>query len=583
MRRFLTLVIAALSVATYTLSAQKYPIYDYDEPYLDTKPNKKEWREIPRGLQLSWASRDVHYVLHDVPDVEPRKSATIYAWRGERANVQAVMYSKHDEGELHVRMTEWQREGSPTGIRSAEARFVNYVITDDYKACGDHPKDLAPWLVPDVIDIDKPHNVKAMECRPVWCSVEVPRDADAGEYVSYLQVVNAKERVVDSLELRIVVLNRTLPDVSAQKFHLDLWQQPYSVSRYHGVERWSAEHIEALRPYLEALGRAGQSVVSTILFYEPWGAQTHEPDRFDPMVETIRAKDGTWKYDYTLFDKYVELCAECGISKQINCFSMVPWDMNFRFYDEASGCYMMLHTTTATAEYHDLWHSFLTSFKAHLVEKGWFRKTHIAMDERSEEDMQRAYDIAHSLGFKMALAGNYHTSLVDKLDDYCVAYAQAKFFTEEQLEARRAKGYVTTLYTCCAEREPNIYSNSLPSEAAFLPIYAAAVGVDGYLHWSWINWAEEPLRDTRYRLFGAGDTYFYYPGNRSSVRFERLIEGVQQYEKVQILRDEYRNNPEMLAQLDALLEPFLCGSITGADCSELVDAVENFLNGVCDD
>ena len=167
MRRFLTLVIAALSVATYTLSAQKYPIYDYDEPHLDTKPNKKEWREIPRGLQLSWASRDVHYVLHDVPDVEPRKSATIYAWRGERANVQAVMYSKHDEGELHLRMTEWQREDSPTGIRSAEARFVNYAITDDYKACGDHPKDLAPWLVPDVIDIDKPHNVKAMECRPV--------------------------------------------------------------------------------------------------------------------------------------------------------------------------------------------------------------------------------------------------------------------------------------------------------------------------------------------------------------------------------------------------------------------------------
>lgn len=583
MRRFLTLVIAALSVTTYTLSAQKYPIYDYDEPYLDTKPNKREWREIPRGLQLSWASRDVHYVLHDVPDVEPRKSATIYAWRGERANVQAVMYSKHDEGELHLRMTEWQREDSPTGIRSAEARFVNYVITDDYKACGDHPKDLAPWLVPDVIDIDKTHNVKAMECRPVWCSVEVPRAADAGEYVTHLQVVNAKERVVDSLELRIVVLNRTLPEVSAQKFHLDLWQQPYSVSRYHGVERWSAEHIEALRPYLEALGRAGQSVVSTILFYEPWGAQTHEPDRFDPMVETIRAKDGTWKYDYTVFDKYVELCAECGISKQINCFSMVPWDMNFRFYDEASRCYMMLHTTTATPEYYDLWHSFLTSFKAHLVAKGWFSKTHIAMDERSEEDMQRAYDIAHSLGFKMALAGNYHTSLVDKLDDYCVAYAQAKFFTEEQLEARRAKGYVTTLYTCCAEREPNIYSNSLPSEAAFLPIYAAAVGVDGYLHWSWINWAEEPLCDTRYRLFGAGDTYFYYPGNRSSVRFERLIEGVQQYEKVQILRDEYLNNPEMLARLDALLEPFLCGSITGADCAELVDAVENFLNGVCDD
>jgi hypothetical protein len=257
---------------------------------------------------------------------------------------------------------------------------------------------------------------------------------------------------------------------------------------------------------------------------------------------------------------------------------MVPWDMKFRFYDEASASYKFLQTTTALPEYYDLWYNFLASFKDHLEEKGWFDKTHIAMDERSEEDMLRAYDIANSLGFKMALAGNYHSSLVDKLSDYCVSYGQAKFFSSEQLAERRANGCVTTIYTSCAEREPNIYSNSLPSEAAFLPIYAAAVGVDGYLHWSWINWAEEPLMDTRYRLFGAGDTYFYYPGNRPSVRFERLVEGIQQYEKIQILREEYQGDAQCLAELETLLEPFTRSTIKASECAELVDAVESFLN-----
>ena len=582
MTRKLLLIVALLGVISATkISAHEggdYPIYDYDEPRTGTTPDTTAWAAIEDGLNATWASRDVHYALHEVPEVEQCESTEISVWRGERANIQALLYSKRDEGELRVRMSEWRREGKRSGIKCGEARFVNYVITDDYKSCGNHPTDLAAWLVADVIDIDKPHAVKAMEVRPVWCTLEIPQDIVPGAYTTELQVVNNRGKIIQRLHLTINVNKRTLPDVTEQRFHLDLWQQPYSISRYYGVERWSDEHIEALRPYLEALARAGQSTVTAILFYEPWGAQTHIPDRFDPMVETTLTKDGEWRYDYTIFDKYVELCAECGIVRQINCFSMVPWDMSFRYYDEAAGEYKFLKTATAMPEYYDLWHNFLVAFKAHLQERGWFDKTHIAMDERSEEDMLRAYRIASTLGFKVALAGNYHASLVDKLSDFCVAYGQESRFTAEQIAMRRAQGYVTTLYTSCAEREPNIYSNSLPSEAAFLPIYAAATNMDGYLHWSWINWDEHPLTDTRYRMFGAGDTYFYYPGNRPSIRFERLIEGIHQYEKIQILREEYSNDPELLAELESLLAQFRNPSITAADCAELVDTIEQFLN-----
>jgi hypothetical protein len=312
------------------------------------------------------------------------------------------------------------------------------------------------------------------------------------------------------------------------------------------------------------------------MFYEPWGEQTH--DLFDPMVQTTKKADGTWEYDYTIFDKYVELCAEYGIDRQINCFSMVPWDMKFRYWDEASASFQYLQTTTKTDEYRELWTNFLKAFKAHLIEKGWFEKTNIAMDERAESDMLNAYQIANALGFKMALAGNYHASLCDKLQDFCVALGQDKKFTSEQLAARRAKGQVTTIYTSCADVEPNIYSNSLPAEATFLPLYAAANGLDGYLHWAWINWDEHPLTDSRFRKFGAGDTYCYYPGNRSSVRFERLIEGIHQYEKVQILKEEYKDNPEKKAKLETLLDAFKNHAVVGEDCAEKVNAIEVFLN-----
>ena len=555
----------------------EYPVNEYTEPRVGTTPDAAAWNALPAGLNATWASRDVHYKLHEVPQVTQKDVATIHAWKGERANVQAVLYSKSDQDTLSVRMTEWQKDGKATGIKAAEARFVNYVITDDFTSCGNNSMNYPTWLVADVIDQDKPHAVPAMETRPVWCTVEVPRDIEAGEYTTALEVVDKNGNVVKCLSLKVNVNSHSLPTVANQKFHLDFWQQPYAVSRYYGVERWSDEHFEALRPYLAALGRAGQRVVTAILFYEPWGEQTH--DLFDPMVQTTKKSNGTWEYDYIVFDKYVELCAEYGINKQINCFSMLPWDMSFRYFDEASNSYKTLTTTYSSTEYRELWTDFLTAFKAHLQQKGWFEKTVIAVDERGEAAMLKAYEIANGLGFKMALAGNYHSSLCDILHDKCVQLGQEHYITAAQLADRKSKNRIITFYTSCANSEPNIYTNSYPAEAAYLPIYAAKMNLDGYLHWSWMNWDEDPLTDSRYRKFGSGDTYCYYPGNRSSVRFERLIEGIHQYEKIQILREEYSDNADKLYKLNTLLGRFI-GSVAGEDCAALVDDLEAFLNGL---
>ena len=555
----------------------EYPINEYTEPRVGTTPDAAAWNALPAGLNATWASRDVHYRLHEVPQVTQKDVVTIHAWKGERANVQAVLYSKSNQDTLAVRMTEWQKNGKAIGINSAEARFVNYVITDDFTSCGNNSMTMPTWLVADVIDQDKPHAVPSMETRPVWCTVEVPRDIEAGEYTTALEIVDKAGNVVKSLSLNINVNSHSLPTVAEQKFHLDFWQQPYAVSRYYGVERWSDEHLEALRPYLAALGRAGQRVVTAILFYEPWGEQTH--DLFDPMVQTTKNSNGAWEYDYTVFDKYVELCAEYGIDKQINCFSMLPWDMSFRYFDEASNSYKALTTTYSSTEYRELWTSFLTAFKAHLQQKGWFDKTVIAVDERGEAAMLKAYEIANALGFKMALAGNYHSSLCDILHDKCVQLGQEHYITAAQLASRKEQNRITTFYTSCANSEPNIYTNSYPAEAAYLPIYAAKMNLDGYLHWSWMNWDEDPLTDSRYRKFGSGDTYCYYPGNRSSVRFERLIEGIHQYEKIHILREEYKDDREKLAVLNALLGRFTA-SIAGEECAAVIDDLEDFLNGL---
>lgn len=533
-----------------------------------------------RGLQVSWASKDVHYAQTERPVMRATSDTLIKAWRGERVGVEAVVYAAQKQGALQVRLTPWRKGGATIAASQGEARFINYVTTDNFQYCGYHPNNLTPYQVADVIDLDVPQTAEEGTTHPVWCTLEVPADADAGVYSTRLEVTDAQtHKVLKRLNLKIEVNARTLPSPAEQKFHVDFWQQPYAVSRYNDVPRWSQAHLDALRPYLKLLARSGQKVVSAILFYEPWGDQSH--DKFSAMVRTTRTKNGEWQYDYTVFDQWVKLCEECGISEQINCFSMVPWDMSFRYYDEAQGKEVDLKTTTSSAEYKALWTAFLKSFAAHLKQQGWYDKTCIAMDERGLNNMLDAYRVAQEAvpGIKMALAGTHHKELVDKLYDYCIGFGE--HFTDDELAARKARGWKSTTYTCCSNTEPNLFSNSLPAEAAYLPVFCVANKFEGYLHWSWMNWADNPLTDTRFRLFAPGDTYLIYPGPRSSVRYERFIEGVAMAEKVRILREEYaaKGNNAALDALNKQVEAFAPAGIpTGQTAAGMVNALQQLLN-----
>lgn len=91
----------------------------------------------------------------------------------------------------------------------------------------------------------------------------------------------------------------------------------------------------------------------------------------------------------------------------------------------------------------------------------------------------------------------------------------------------------------------------------------AACGYDGFLRWAYNSWVGEPLTDSRFRTFPAGDTYIIYPGARSSVRFERLVEGIQDAEKISILKKEFaaKGTPEAASRLERL-ETLLSGFAT---------------------
>ena len=67
--------------------------------------------------------------------------------------------------------------------------------------------------------------------------------------------------------------------------------------------------------YLTMLAKAGQKNISVSIIDEPWGHQTY--DDFPEMIQWTKKTDGSWEYDYSLFDKYVAFAMDCGITERI--------------------------------------------------------------------------------------------------------------------------------------------------------------------------------------------------------------------------------------------------------------------------
>lgn len=103
--------------------------------------------------------------------------------------------------------------------------------------------------------------------------------------------------------------------------------------------------------------------------------------------------------------------------------------------------------------------------------------------------------------------------------------------------------------------------------------YTRATGLDGYLHWSYNSWTENPLVDSRFRTWPAGDTYVIYPDGRSSIRFERMREGIQDAEKIRILREKLlvASDTAKLKTLDDELAKFNIKSAPDSTTAALVN------------
>lgn len=464
------------------------------------------------------------------------------AWRNERVQGQFVVWSGSEIPQLRMTVSPLKRtDGATLPASAVQTRFVRYVLAKGK-------------LVGDILDTAENVDLPKNGFRPVWLTATVPENAAPGVYKGTLTVKGFGGRAV-AFPLELEVLAATLPAPKDWAFFLDLWQHPWAVARYHGVKPFSPEHYRLLEPIYRELASAGQKVLTTTITDLPWNHQNF--DAYYTMIEHIKGADGSWSRDYSIFDQYVAFGKKCGIGPHIHCYTMATWGNRVFYRDAASGDKIAVSLKPGTPEHEAFWGPFLVDFQKHLEQKGWADETYMAMDERGEAEMRATENCLKKYAprLKIAMPGSLSVAHLQAFDigNYCQFIDKSgdqAFLAEAQ--KRAAQGKITTFYVCCGPARPNTFLSSPTSEQVWLGCYTAAKGLSGFLRWAFVNWPRDPLYDSGFGNWAPGDTFFLYPGPRSSVRWEMLRDGIEEAEKIRVLRNSHAD----MKEVDAILATY---------------------------
>lgn len=514
----------------------RHPVYEPPSAAQPVSAADAQPRLIPVSPRVRYA-RDV---LSGLPPEAAASEVRLRGWRGERLSAQILVESPGGIRELTAEPCVLL--GSDGSRLAAEVNVVRYVTG-------------AGALYADVLDVTDRRRFDGV-VRPLWLTLDLPAESPPRFEGTLCVRVNGCRL---ALRIAVDVDRLCLPPPEAWRCHLDLWQHPDAVARWHDVPMWSDAHLALLKPAMVRLAAMGQKTITATLIDEAWNAQTY--DRYRTMIRVTRRADGSWSYDYTAFDRWVSFMREeVGLRHAaIHCYTMIPWSLTFAYYDEAQGRTVAPRMEPGTPAYADFWTHYLRAFVAHLRERGWLGITRIAMDERPDALLRPALELLRAAAPELSVvaACNAPSGLNREFADVSYDYANCEALLP-LAAARRAAGRTTTFYVCCAPPRPNTFLPSDLAESEWLLPMAAHYGLDGFLRWAYHSWPEDPFACQDYGSWPSGDTSLVYPGNRSSLRLEALRNGIETFEKIAILRRRAADlgRPEALTSLERALSSF---------------------------
>ncbi|MGW3567056.1 glycoside hydrolase domain-containing protein [Streptomyces sp. NPDC000941] len=505
------------------------------------------------------------------------KELNLSAVRNEQVSAQLAIASGKDLDDVKAVVGDLTGPGgAKLSGDDTQVRFVKYVPVQrsksevDWSATIDQVSsskevsgDRNPDVVGDPLEERSSVDVPAYAAQPLWFTFHIPEKARPGTYRGTVKV-EADGRTQARYPLTIEVADASAPDSDDYSFFLDVWAQPETIAQAHGVKLWSDKHWKLIEAYSRDLASRGQKVINTTIVDNPWHHQwslgTRESQTATPYSSMVGwTWDGkAFSFDFARWDKYVRTARRAGLGPDIGAFSMLAFQdkEHLTYTDTRTGKTVYEHVDLGGDRWREAWGAFLPAFEEHLKAKGWLEDTWLSFDERPIDTMTVVKDFVHEVApvfdDRISVAGSISTEGV--ASNLSVDWGGIDAMTKEKVAERRAAGKLTTFYVYGSPAHPNTLSYSPAVESRMLPWISAQRNLDGFLRWSYNSWTRDPFHQPVH-IFTQGDEYLVYPGKdgpMSSIRWEQLKEGIEDYELIAQLRKKEAGAADSDALTEAL-------------------------------
>lgn len=368
-----------------------------------------------------------------------------------------------------------------------------------------------------------------------------------GTFELDFQIDNCKEE----LKLSIEVIDELLPK---QTLIFTNWFHTDCLMSYYKFDVFSAEYWRVVKNYLKRANEYGMNCVLTPLFTPPLDTEVGGER---PTVQLVKVKINSKKqylFDFTLLDKWISICDECGIEYFEMSHFFTQWGAKHapKIIAEVNGEEKQIFGWKTKAngyEYKDFLKQFSIEFKKYINSKGIKEKCLIHVSDEPTVSMIRNYKKASKIvheyfnGFK----------IVDAMSSYPLSKKCGMKYpipANNEIEPFIGKTDELWTYYCCCQGNKNVSNRffSMPSQRnRVLGYQMYKYNVKGFLHWGFNFYFSQyskrlinPYEETDAgEAFSSGDAFVVYPDKDgtplNSLRLNIFYDAFQDMMALQLL------------------------------------------------
>jgi Glycoside hydrolase 123, catalytic domain/Glycoside hydrolase 123 N-terminal domain len=255
--------------------------------------------------------------------------------------------------------------------------------------------------------------------QPVWVTVKVPAGAKPGAYAGKL-IIKALDQKTQEVPIKIQVADFVLADPVDFRIQNVALQSQDAVAKHYGTPMWSEKHLKNMGRSLKLLAQINSKQLAMNLCVNFYGLDGNDQS----MVYWIKQKDGSYKYDFSPFDKYLDLAAKT-IGKpnliRLNCWGelnqktnvMIECGKYVSVLDQKTGeLSRMEQPRLGTDASYKLWKPVLETALKKIKDRGWLDVTAFGHNSYCWVVRPEIVDRAHRIWPKGIWAWTAHSGVM---------------------------------------------------------------------------------------------------------------------------------------------------------------------------